>query len=227
MEDEFGTFTFLFRSYFSIHHLWAAEHFSRLARGIENKHEGRPHFYIEHRVYVVNSLLSATAFLEAAINELFQDAHDRHLAYIEHLDEEVVSDLADFWNKTDFGYGNATLQKYEVALSIGKKDPFVKGKNPYQDANLVIKIRNFLTHYKPKNVGGDEIHDLQKSIIGKFPETKTMSGSGNPYFPDKALGYGCTEWALRSVRSFADSFFDKMQIVPNYQRADFSKHLAP
>ncbi len=48
-----------------------------------------------------------------------------------------------------------------------------------------------------------------------------MSGSGNSYFPDKALGKGCTEWAVKSARNFADSFFKRIGVEPNYQKISF------
>ncbi|MCZ6469246.1 MAG: hypothetical protein O6499_06310, partial [Candidatus Dadabacteria bacterium] len=56
------------RNYISKDFLWAAEHFSKLAGEIEDKHKGRSIFNIEHRAYVMNSILSSVAFLEAAIN---------------------------------------------------------------------------------------------------------------------------------------------------------------
>jgi hypothetical protein len=50
-----------------------------------------------------------------------------------------------------------------------------------------------------------------------------MSGSDNRYFPDKALGKGCAKWAVKSARNFADSFFKRIGIIPNYQKAKFNK----
>jgi len=221
--EEFGSITFLHRGYFSRVHLRAIEHFSKLAGEIEDSHSGQPHFYIEHRMYVINSLLSASAFLEAAINEVYQDAYDKHITYLESLDPKVIATLADFWEMTEQDNKRilSTLDKYQLALRFVGKEPFRKGENPYKDASIVIKLRNFLTHYKPKSLGGDQIHSLEKYLKGKFPENKTMISSGNPYFPDKALGRGCTEWAYKSVRNFADSFFERMVISPAYQQGNF------
>ena len=83
METEVGAPTLMMRVYFSSYHLWAAEHFSQLTGEIEGRHKGKPRFDIQHRSYSVNAVLSSVAFLEAAVNELFQDAADNHESYIQ------------------------------------------------------------------------------------------------------------------------------------------------
>lgn len=220
-----GSAVLSIRAYFSTYHLWAADHFSRLAGEIEDSHEGRSKFNLEHRVYVMNSILSAVAFLEAAINELYQDAHDKHLVYLEHLDQSVLSILSDFWDMTEEDDKSflSILDKYQMALRFAGKEPFQKGENPYQDAALVIKLRNYVTHYKPIDLDEKNKHKLDDMVKGKFLPNKMMEGSGNNFFPDKALGKGCAEWCLSSVKNFADAFFDKMNIEPNYQKVDMEK----
>ncbi len=69
------------RIYFSTYYLWAAEHFWKLAGEIETSHQGRPQFNLQHRVYIMNSILSATAFLEAAINEFYEIVLDDPKVY--------------------------------------------------------------------------------------------------------------------------------------------------
>ena len=116
------------RIYYSSHHLWAADRWASEAARIEREWEGAPRFSIEHRAFVTNAVFSAVAFLEAAINELFQDAYDEHLAYISPLSPAVRSSLADFWRiiaehniraRSRFG----TTEKYEVALALTQNEP--------------------------------------------------------------------------------------------------------
>jgi hypothetical protein len=212
------------RAYFSTHHLWAAEHFSKLAAEIEDHHTGRPKFNLEHRIYVINSILSAVAFLEAAVNELYQDAHDDHQSYIKTLDSKVIEDMATFWAKKELkGKFVSILNKYKNALRIAGQKEFDEDQSLYQNAELVIDLRNFLTHYKPKSVGGDSKHDIQDKLKGKFPPNKIYEQSGNPDFPDKMLSKGCAEWSFLSVKNFADDFFARMSIEPNYQKVDMHK----
>jgi len=224
-KGEVGTPSVLIRVYYSSYHLWATNHFAQLAGEIEDTHSGRSRFDIKHRAYVTNSILSAVAFLEAAINELYQDAFDKHSGYLTTLPQAIRNLLGDFWAMTEGENKSAIsiLDKYQLALRFCGKEPFNKGKSPYQEVDLVVRIRNALTHYKPQSLGGDNIHRLEAGLRGKFSENKLMSGSGNPYFPDKALGRGCADWVVASVRKFADKFFSEIELVPNYQRSTLIK----
>ena len=49
-----------------------------------------------------------------------------------------------------------------------------------------------------------------------FPENP-LAGSGNAFFPDKVLGYGCAAWAVMSALEFADNFWSSISVVPHYQ----------
>lgn len=161
--------------------------------------------------------------MEAAINELYQDAFDKHSSYLNALPQEIKKLLGEFWGMTEVANKSAIsiLDKYQLALRFCGSEPFNKGTSPYQEVDLIVRIRNELTHYKPKSLGGDSIHKLETRLRGRFPESKLMLASGNPYFPDKALGRGCADWAVISVRKFADKFFSKIKVVPNYQRVKF------
>ena len=57
----------------------------------------------------------------------------------------------------------------------------------------------------------------------KFSLNKIYEQSGNPDFPDKMLSKGCAEWSLLSVKNFADEFFDRIGVEPNYQKVDIDK----
>ena len=217
-----GQLTIKTRAYISSYHFRAAKHFLELATEIEDQDE--PIFNINHRAYVHNSVLSATAFLEAAINEIFQDAYDDYQSYINSLSQEVIKELARYWADTEIkGKYKPILVKYKQALSISDSEQMIEDENPYEDARLVIELRNFLTHYKPKSVGGDSTHEIEDILKGKFGFNKKYEKSGNPDFPDKMLGKDCAKWSVISVKNFADEFLKKMDIQPNYQKVDMDK----
>lgn len=211
------------RVYYSSYHLWAARHFAALAKGIEATRGDRQRFDIRHRAYVTNSVFSAVSFLEAAINELYQDVADGHKSYIAGLDSDSKRIMSDFWDFTEGRNRSAftLLDKYQIALTFLRKQQFETGRRPYQDASLVVKLRNELVHYKPRSLGGKDEHRLVRQLSGKFDDNPLMSGSGNPWFPDKCLGYGCADWSVRSVIAFADDFFDRIGVKPNYQGVPF------
>jgi len=215
--------TVMMRGYFSSYHLWAARHFSALAGSAESEEGRRPRFDIKHRAYVMNAIFSAVGFLEAAINELFQDIADGHESYVASIDAESKRLMSDFWQFTEQRNRSAfnLLDKYQIALTFLRKQQFGSGHQPYQDAALVVKLRNELVHYKPRSLGGDVEHTLVKQLARKFQDNALMTGSGNPWFPNKCLGYGCTEWSIRSTTGYADEFFGRIGVVPNYQRVQF------
>jgi hypothetical protein len=211
-----GSLEIKMRVYYSSYHLWAAKHFTEKVAKIEEEHVGRSVFNIEHRAYATNVILSAVAFLEAGINEVFQDVADNHTSYIEGLTPEARRLMAILWNMMA---NKSVLDKYELALTLSKKEPFQTDIRPFQDVKLLIGLRNTLVHYKPKTLGSIDEPDIQKKLKGKFRTNKLMEGSGNPFFPDKCLGHGCCEWAVNASSAFADIFFSRIGIVPNYQKA--------
>jgi hypothetical protein len=219
MGGEVGMPIIKYRTYFSSYHLWAAKKFTEVCGEIEDSLVGKKPFDFEHRAYVTATIISAVAFLEASINEVFQDAFDEQTSYVANLSSETRGLMKDFWGETE-GTRKSTariLEKYQCALHFANVDKFNQGKSPYQDVLLVIDLRNELVHYKPKSLGGDSTHRLQNTLKGKFPENRLMAGSGNPFFPDKCLGKGCAKWAVDSSRKFADEFFKRIRIKPHYQ----------
>jgi len=215
--------TLMLRTYYSSYHLWAAEHFTALAAGIEALPGAVPRFDIQHRAYVTSTIFSSVAFMEAAINEIFKDAADSQGEFIAPIDAgsrkmfKAFWDLAEDQNRSRF----SALEKYQIALTFCRKDQFSNNYLGYQDAKLVIQLRNELMHYKPESFGGDVRHRFEKKLKHKFPENQLMSGSGNPYFPDKCLGSGCAEWAVKASKAFVDEFCAKLGISLNYQQVKF------
>jgi len=212
------------RAYFSSYHLWAAEHFTRFAKEIEDAHTGSPEFNITHRAYVTNAILSAVAFLEAAINELFDDVVDKHPSYVDPLTPECSRLLAGLW----IGHEQSVerwpiLDKYQIALLCSGNSAFDKSAQPYQDVQILIGLRNRLTHSRPKTrVSADaEQEKLRERMSARFRPNRLMEGAANPYFPDHHLGAGCAGWAVETVRAFAHEFFERLNIQPNYQLVNF------
>lgn len=214
------------RVYFSTYHLWAAKEFCISAKNIEENHVGKALFDIKHRAYVTNSIFSSVAFLEAAINEIFKDASDEYLSYIHKLSDSKIQLIADYWNKTEEkNKFPSTLDKYQEILRFCECSTFDKSDSLFQNAQLVTKLRNNLVHYKPESLSVTDCHRLSKQLTGKFPKNKLMNESGNPFFPDQCLGYGCAKWAIKAVEDFANNFFKLIDITPNYQSVHFKSEI--
>jgi hypothetical protein len=109
------------RSYYSSRLLWTAQHHAELAGKIEREVAGKTPFSSEHIGYVLSSVIASVAFLEAMINELFQDAADRHAppgGFITPLTEECRRTMAEVWAITRGGRV-PPLEKFDSLLRSG------------------------------------------------------------------------------------------------------------
>jgi hypothetical protein len=210
------------RSYYSTVHLWAARYFAERVAQLESNPVKRG-YSIEHRAYVIGSVVEAWSFLEAAVNELFKDCVDGHGSYISVLPAQSVANLADAWNGWHSGGRTivGTLEKYQAALRACSKSELDKGRVPYQDADLLTRLRNALVHFTPESRTADDPHHLGDALRSKFVPNALMQGMGNPYFPDHCLGAGCASWAVLVAQTFGDQFFSAIGIKPNHQLSGF------
>ena len=211
------------RSYFSSHLLWTAQREAALAGEMEAHVAGRSRFDVKHRGHVLSSIVASAAFLEAMVNELYQDAADDHAppdGYITPLSASCRRLMAELWRLTDGGVLKA-IQKYEMLLAFADAPALDRGAQPYQDAALVIRLRNAILHYRPEDVSvADEAHAMEQRLRGKFDDNALMTGSGNPWWPDHSLGHGAATWAHRAVKALADHVSDELGIEPNYRRIE-------
>jgi hypothetical protein len=205
------------RNYFSGQHLWSAIDFSDAVRRIEEAGGDSAAVFYPHRGAVFSCILAAGCFLESAINEFLQDVVDKQ---IQHLPDASVQSVCELWERAegkDRGkFGNPLAKYCETAPIFGFT--LEKGTSPYQDVADLMSLRNTLVHYKPKTVSVNSEHELTERLLKrKFPPNKLVGNSPyQPFFPDKCLGYGCTQWAVRSVVDFTGQFFDKIPTVPEY-----------
>lgn len=223
---------------YSLGHIEAAAMFARLSADIE-KSVGDDYLASfgrqrENEAHAMASIFAATAFLETTINELFADAADKYECEIKKADLNVAELMAGMW-KLDIPRTASfpIIRKYQVALALAKKELFDAGTSVYQNADLLITLRNYLIHAEPETVtwftiGDIEAHKptsrkLAEGLKGKFPISKLMQGFGNPFFPDKVFGHGCAKWAVESSVKFTDEFFSKMGLKAPYDafRNDF------
>ena len=64
------------RSYLSAQHLWTARHNAELCRQREVAIAGKRPIDVQHRSYATTAVLMSVTFLEATVNEVFEDAAD-------------------------------------------------------------------------------------------------------------------------------------------------------
>ncbi len=196
------------------------------ATAIENQHVG---VWGEHALplmeTVVSSVINASAFLEAMVNELYADASDQHGltsdGYLSPLDSNTVRLMADWWNVTNEGRHNV-LGKYELLLSFAGANPLDRGAEPFQSAKLLTLLRNRIVHFRPEDIGADTVVSGERALKRMFLPSQLLPDKG-PWWPNRALGAGCAHWAHSSAAAFADEVSARLGLMPNYQRVIFGR----
>ena len=98
---------FLSRRSLALQHLWSALHNARLCRDLEAQLVGNVPFHIQHRASAINAVLSAVAFVEALVNEVFQDATDAPdrldsmTARLRPLTKRCRDLMREFWERSE------------------------------------------------------------------------------------------------------------------------------
>lgn len=216
------------RTYLSIQHLKSALFFCRECEKLESEHNPDEWLQVSdrHQALVIGTVLSTVAFLEATVNEMFTDALESFSnGPLKGLDTSVVRRLGELWKlKVPRTASFKILQKYNIALTAADHLPMDPGRNPAQDVNLLVKLRNALIHYEPETFqiaetpeADEDPHRLEPMLKGKFLLNQLTEKSGNYFFPKKCLGHGCADWAVESSISLVREFSNAMGTTPIFE----------
>lgn len=192
-------------------HLFAARHFADLACELEKRHEGTsdPDILGQHRAYVTGAILSAVAFLEASINELYLEVQDHLVNGSNGGKRRVLAVPAHFWSA---GARPPVLHKYQLALVVADAEPFDENRAPFRDADGLVALRDALVHSRPEwRDSHGRRQNLERRLRAKFRHNGLMSEQ-DPEFPDRLLSAGCAEWAIRIAERFSVAFCQRMAI---------------
>lgn len=168
-----------------------------------------------NKSYVTGAIISSVAFLESTINELFWSAAKNPTGIAKGLCDNSRAIMAKMYNDFDILKNMSTLDKYQYLLLLNGKELFNKGKNPFQNVSLVIKLRNELVHFEPEKIDAEiNIQKLENLLRGKFdpcPFFNTFL-----FFPHRCLSYGCAKWVVISCMDFVNDFYNTIGINKKY-----------
>mgnify|MGYP000865092755 CR=1 FL=1 len=215
------------RTYFSIQHIQSAALFCRITHALENQYDGNynQELFTEYKAYATNAIFSSVCFLEATINEIFCDAIDSP-DRISALGEDKIRLLGNMWSlDVPRTASYPIVDKYQIALTLLEKPLFDRGLSPFQDVQILVQLRNALMHYEPEwflgysssNSELESLNKLSKRLKDKFEISKIFKNTGNSFFPDKCMGYGCAKWAVIKSIDFADNFFTKIGMKSTFE----------
>ena len=170
---------------------------------------------------MTGSIITAVAFLEATINELFADVGDESVNRMKQLAPNLRALMAQMWSlQVPRTASYRITEKYQIALTSAGAPTFLLGQQPLQDVSILVELRNELIHYEPtwrdERVPGDA-NEADSDRLGRScdpffgPEPIRLLKEWRPYFPDHCLGYGCDGSGQASMR-FVDEFFQRISM---------------
>lgn len=221
------------RTSLAVMHRRGAIRFKDLAHKLESENGSQPTHDTEvielHRAYVSAAIVTSAAYLEAAINEFFDDCckyrpslgADEH--YLSSIGAKKISQVASLWEGFIAIRRLSIFEKYNLALTVLGAESFDRCRAPCQDANSTVTFRNDLMHAEPSeeviesSIEGipAKPHDYETRFSKKFPENPLLFGQ-NPYFPQRFLSAGCANWCLQSVEVFLKEFCKRLGINPHW-----------
>ena len=188
------------REQLSSQHLILAYDFEKAARAIEEPRREKlttPEKW-QHRGDVTAAVMSAAAYLEDLISELYVNM--RNLPRPKLVKKLRASSKPEV---------SKVLNKYQLALSVSDGDPFDQSASPYFDADSLFRLREGLLNYLNfRPVGRRGLHNR---LDGKFPLNPYAPPDAR-WFPDRCLGAGCARWAVSTAEVFGDDFRRRMGI---------------
>jgi hypothetical protein len=158
----------------------------------------------EHVAHVVGAVTQAAAALEAEISEVLihgpRGANDLDATARDFLATEQVD-------------RKPTLCKYDLVLRLLRKPAFDRGARLYQNADLLIDLRNELVHYKSK--WGEQMDD--ENVFSRleqlgFDKPPFMSPHTN-FFPHRCLSASLASWSVVTGVEFINAFCHNMTIA--------------
>ena len=194
---------------FAWQHLKAATTFRDHAATLENSNAelGLGAFFENIRSYVSGTIMSATACLEAHINELFISPHCR-------LKPMLTNFEADFWG--DRGIERKSiLEKYKLALEMIGATALDQNSKICRDAWGLIEYRNALVHYKPTwdPVRNRKI-ELVKVLNGRYKLSPFLDSRAD-FVTMQSMSAGCADWAVGTVFGFLHEFDSRSNLDPS------------
>jgi hypothetical protein len=150
----------------------------------------------EYRALVVGAVLQAAAAIEGELGEVLMHGPKHLLGGNAPENAEAVAFLAPLRDVIDRTSG--VLERWNLVLHLLRKPMMITGAQPYQDAAILIAVRNELVHYKSHWVGNDSLLDAPKKL--KFAVPPFVSQ--DPRFPLQYLSAALAQWAHLTARDF-------------------------
>lgn len=169
-----------------------------------------------HLSYVLGAIMQATAALEAEIWEVMVYGPGHHLGSngTDLAAKVVLSPKAKNIDR------KRVTQRYQQVLKLLGKTEVDESLRFWQDASLVVDLRNELVHYKSRwgrDLGQTALlaESLRNILLGlqnrNFPKPPFIPDA-SAFFPFRCLSASCAAWAVDSCVAFLDAFYVNLEM---------------
>lgn len=164
---------------------------------------------LDHRSYVVSSIMQAAAAMESEIAEVAMHGPGHHLGSngVDAGARDYLMPLAEVIDDQNPG-----IERFALVLHLLRRPPFVRGAQPWQDASLMTRLRNEIVHYKSK-WGAEMTQERLFSSLQQLRHPKPpFREEATNFFPHRCLSAACATWATRTSLAFIEAFYGRLQI---------------
>lgn len=183
----------------SLHHVMAACRFATMVKKLEEENNGKEFgdFFHEIQQHAMAVTMMSVAALESYLNEL---CFEGQLL----LKNGVSKDMANYLDSIE---NKPTLEKYSLIFKFVKKQKLKKDAAYWENADILIRVRNNITHFSPNWYGEKGKHlnlsdDLKRKNIKHSPFLVNEA----QLFPLAWASRSFCIWALQSTINFIDCF---------------------
>ncbi|KIG11210.1 hypothetical protein BurMR1_1870 [Burkholderia sp. MR1] len=185
-------------SNFAWQHLKSATSFRDRVKDLESIHQGRAFgaFFEEIRTYASATIMMCVAAADALINELF---------LMPGILRSATSDIELFGQSGKGGILRKPLfERYDRALEK-LSCPSITGCTAAKDMQLLVELRNALTHFEPKwDDSQQKSTSLENGLSGKFALSPFTAGAD--FVGSQCMSWACAEWSVATPRSYIGAF---------------------
>lgn len=163
----------------------------------------------EHLAFTSSAVMQSVAALEADSWEVVNHGPGHHLGTSPANSEAIarIEPLAEILESVD------ALRRYSAILHLLSKPSLDKGAQPWQDAKLLIRLRNEITHYKSRSGA-----EMDRAAL--YSALKSKSAWGPPFWPEKGvnffplqcLGAQRAVWAVRTTVALITAVYERFGV---------------
>ena len=189
-------------------YLLASAHFAARAKAIELMEATTvtEELQTEHRGSVLASVMQSSAALEAEVYEIAAHGPGHHLGSngIDAAGHQLLEPLTDLIDSQE------VLERYCLVLHLLQKPALDRSTHVWEHAQLLIRLRNSVVHYKSRWNNEIEATKFLKSLKKLRQAKPPFVSIHSPYYPTQCLNAACALWAVQSALRFLEVFYGNL-----------------